>query len=66
MTVPAFLLYCTLNGVPAGTCHFASVNTCMYFRDFLHNQNIKMLEETKNYQCFCRLVNIDPKQVRLH
>ncbi len=58
---PAFLLMCYLAGAPAGTLHFGNVTTCDYFKKFLHKQVIKIGEETKSYQCYCKLVNVNEK-----
>jgi len=56
---PAFLLMCYLSGAPSGTLHFASVNSCDYFKKFLHRQTIKIGDEQKDYQCFCKLVSVN-------
>tara|TARA_Y100000401_G_scaffold81502_1_gene66903 strand:- start:721 stop:915 length:195 start_codon:yes stop_codon:yes gene_type:complete len=56
---PAFLLMCYLAGNPAGTLHFSSVKNCDYFKKFLDNQTIKIGDEEKNYDCFCKLVTVN-------
>ena len=56
---PAFVLLCYLAGNPAGQLHFANVNNCDYFKKFLANQTIKIGEETQNYDCYCKLVNVN-------
>jgi hypothetical protein len=61
---PAFVLLCYLAGNPAGTLHLANVNNCTYFKDRLANQTVKIGEETKRYDCYCKLVNVN-KQMRL-
>ena len=61
---PAFVLLCYLAGTPAGTLHLANINNCNYFKKFLSNQKIKIGEENKNYDCYCKLVNVN-KQMRL-
>ena len=38
---------------------FASVNNCDYFKKFLDNQAIKIGEEIKNYNCYCKLVKVN-------
>ena len=62
---PAFLLMCYLAGAPAGQTHFASVNSCDYFKNYLDNQSIKIGEEEKNYDCFCKLVTVN-ESMRLY
>ena len=56
---PAFLLMCYLAGNPAGQTHFSNVKNCDYFKKFLDNQTIKIGEDEKNYDCFCKLVNVN-------
>ena len=56
---PAFVLLCYLAGNPAGSMHLASINNCTYFKKFLSNQTIKIGEESKNYDCYCKLVNVN-------
>ena len=56
---PAFVLLCYLAGNPAGSMHLANVNNCNYFKKFLSNQTIKIGEESKNYDCYCKLVNVN-------
>ena len=58
---PAFLLACYLAGNPSGSMHTASINTCDYFKKYLHQQSVKIGEETKSYQCYCKLVNVNEK-----
>ena len=58
---PAFVLLCYLAGNPAGSMHLANVNNCNYFKKFLSNQTIKIGEESKNYDCYCKLVNVNEK-----
>ena len=62
---PAFLLMCYLAGAPAGTLHFGNVTTCDYFKKYLDNQSIKIGEDEKNYDCFCKLVNVN-ENMRLY
>ena len=61
---PAFVLLCYLAGNPAGTLHLSNVNNCTYFKDRLANQTVKIGKETQNYDCYCKLVNVN-KQMRL-
>ncbi len=61
---PAFLLMCYLAGNPQGTMHLSNINNCKYFREHLHKQTIKIGEEIKSYECFCKLVNVN-ENVRL-
>ena len=61
---PAFVLLCYLAGNPAGQLHFANVNNCDYFKKFLTNQTIKIGEETKKYECYCKLVKVN-EEMRL-
>ena len=56
---PAFVLLCYLAGNPAGIMHLANINNCVYFKKFLSNQTIKIGEENKNYNCYCKLVNVN-------
>ena len=44
--------------------HLANINNCQYFKKFLHQQSVKIGEETKNYQCYCKLVNVN-EEMRL-
>ena len=62
---PAFVLLCYLAGNPAGSMHLANVNNCNYFKKFLSNQTIKIGEESKNYDCYCKLVNVN-ENMRLY
>ncbi len=62
---PAFVLLCYLAGNPAGQLHLASVNNCIYFKKFLTNQTVKIGDETKNYECYCKLVKVN-NQMRLY
>jgi hypothetical protein len=62
---PAFVLLCYLAGNPAGSMHLASINNCQYFKKFLSNQTIKIGEESKNYDCYCKLVNVN-ESMRLY
>lgn len=62
---PAFLLLCYLSGNPAGTMHLASIKDCIFYKDYLDNQNVKIGEEEKNYDCYCKLVNVN-KDMRLY
>tara|TARA_R100001460_G_scaffold104741_1_gene150677 strand:+ start:384 stop:578 length:195 start_codon:yes stop_codon:yes gene_type:complete len=62
---PAFVLLCYLAGNPAGMLHFANVNNCDYFKKFLDNQTIKIGEEIKNYNCYCKLVKVN-ENMRLY
>ena len=61
----AFLLVCMLNGLPSGQAHFASINSCDYFKNYLDNQTIRMGEETRDYDCYCKFVNVN-KDTRLY
>ena len=56
---------CYLAGVPAGQTHFANVNNCDYFKKYLDNQSIKIGEDEKNYDCFCKLVTVN-ESMRLY
>ena len=58
---PAFVLLCYLAGNPSGMLHFSSVNNCDYFKKILSNQTIKIGEEQKNYDCYCKLVKVNEK-----
>ena len=62
---PAFVLLCYLAGNPAGTMHLSNINNCNYFKKFLSNQTIKIGEESKNYDCYCKLVNVN-ESMRLY
>ena len=62
---PAFVLLCYLAGNPAGTLHLANINNCEYFKKFLDNQTIKIGEDEKNYDCYCKLVNVN-ENMRLY
>jgi hypothetical protein len=62
---PAFVLLCYLAGNPAGTLHLANINNCEYFKKFLTNQTIRIGEESKNYDCYCKLVNVN-ENMRLY
>lgn len=62
---PAFVLLCYLAGNPAGSLHLANVNNCEYFKKYLTNQTIKIGEESKNYDCYCKLVNVN-ENMRLY
>ena len=56
---------CYLAGTPAGTLHFGNVTTCDYFKKYLDNQSIKIGEDEKNYDCFCKLVTVN-ESMRLY
>tara|TARA_R100000388_G_C7238224_1_gene159377 strand:- start:1422 stop:1616 length:195 start_codon:yes stop_codon:yes gene_type:complete len=58
---PAFVLLCYLAGNPSGQLHFANVNNCTYFKEFLSGQTIKIGEEEKSYNCYCKLVKVNEK-----
>ena len=62
---PAFLLMCYLAGAPAGTLYFGNVTTCDYFKKYLDNQSIKIGDQEKNYDCFCKLVTVN-ETIRLY
>ena len=62
---PAFVLLCYLAGNPAGSLHFASVGNCDYFKKYLSGQTVKIGQETKNYTCYCKLVNVN-ESMRLY
>ena len=62
---PAFVLLCYLAGNPAGTLHLANVNNCEYFKKYLTNQTIRIGEESKNYDCYCKLINVN-ENMRLY
>tara|TARA_R100001086_G_scaffold200159_1_gene116455 strand:- start:691 stop:885 length:195 start_codon:yes stop_codon:yes gene_type:complete len=62
---PAFLLACYLSGLPAGTMHLANINNCKYFQKFLHQQKVRIGDETKNYECYCKLVKVN-EEMRLY
>ena len=62
---PAFVLMCYLSGAPAGVLHFENVNTCGYFKKHLTEQYVVIGEDQKRYSCFCKLVKVDEKRVRL-
>ena len=62
---PAFLLACYLAGNPSGTLHLSNINNCDYFKKFLHQQSVKIGEETKSYQCYCKLVKVN-ENMRLY
>tara|TARA_Y100000816_G_C25591989_1_gene317730 strand:+ start:161 stop:370 length:210 start_codon:yes stop_codon:yes gene_type:complete len=65
--IPAFMLMCFLSGAPQGTMYFQNMDTCKYFRDGLSNQTIKMGEETKSYNCWCKMIPaVNPNKVRIH
>ena len=61
---PAFLLMCYLAGNPAGTLHFQSVKTADYFKPYLDNQTVRIGDDTKEYDCFVKLVKVN-KEMRL-
>ena len=46
-------------------CFILSVNNCDYFKKFLDNQAIKIGEEIKNYNCYCKLVKVN-ENMRLY
>ena len=62
---PAFLLACYLSGIPAGNLHLSNVHNCKYFQKYLHKQEVRIGDETKNYQCYCKLVNVN-ENMRLY
>ena len=45
--------------------HLASIKDCIFYKDYLDNQNVKIGEEEKNYDCYCKLVNVN-KDMRLY
>lgn len=62
---PAFVLLCYLSGFPAGSMHLSNVNNCTYFKERLSEQSIRIGEENKSYDCYCKLVNVN-KEMRLY
>tara|TARA_R100001480_G_scaffold94800_1_gene100083 strand:+ start:1035 stop:1229 length:195 start_codon:yes stop_codon:yes gene_type:complete len=56
---PAFLLACYLAGNPAGSMHLSNVNNCKYFKDVLAKQSVRIGEENKTYDCYCKLVKVN-------
>ena len=61
---PAFVLLCYLAGNPAGTLHLSNVINCTYFKDRLAKQSVRIGEETKKYDCYCKLVKVN-EEMRL-
>ena len=62
---PAFLLACYLSGIPAGSMHLSNVHNCKYFQKYLHKQSVRIGDDIKNYQCYCKLVNVN-ENMRLY
>ena len=68
MSVSAFLLICSLNGVIDKTgIYFRSATSCMDFKKILSNQSYKRKEEEVVYECICKLVpKVNPNKVRVY
>ena len=64
--IKALALVCYLQGAFSGIIHFQSKVTCLNFKNGLDNQDININGENKNYDCYCKIVTIDPKKVRVH
>tara|TARA_R100000742_G_C4249102_1_gene67606 strand:- start:156 stop:350 length:195 start_codon:yes stop_codon:yes gene_type:complete len=58
---PAFVLLCYLAGNPSGMMHLSSVDNCNYFKKALAKQIVRIGEENKTYDCYCKLVNVNEK-----
>ena len=56
---PAFVLLCYLAGNPSGMLHFLVLIIVIIFKKYLSNQTIKIGEEQKNYDCYCKLVKVN-------
>ena len=63
---PAFLLMCYLSGISSGSIHFASINDCLYYKNKLEGQTVKIGKEQKNYDCYCKLVMVNSNKVVLY
>ncbi len=63
----AFAILCFLDGFPQnGQAFFSNMHNCLYFSEFLSKQkSVKIGNEEKLYQCYCKLVNVN-KDVRLY
>ena len=57
----AFVLLCFLNGMPEGALYLSNVNNCKYFKERLAKQEVRIGNETKTYDCYCKLVNVNEK-----
>lgn len=68
MSVSAFLLICSLNGVmDKQGIYFRSAVSCIDFSTLLSKQSYKRDDEVIVYECICKLVpRIDPKKVRVY
>ena len=57
----AFIMMCFMTSPLqySGDIKFSSVNNCMYFKNKLHGQVMKLGEQTRKYECMCKatLVN---------
>ena len=63
---PAFLLMCYLSGISSGSLQFVSINECLYYKDRLDGQSIKVGEEQKVYDCYCKLVMVNSDKVKVY
>ena len=41
--------------------HLSSVDNCNYFKKALAKQIVRIGEENKTYDCYCKLVNVNEK-----
>jgi len=63
---PAFLLMCFISGLPSGEVHFKSVVDCNFYKKSLSGQSIKIREEQKYYDCYCKLVIVNEKKIKVY
>ena len=63
---PAFLLMCYLSGISSGSIHFANINDCLYYKDRLDGQSVKVGGEQKVYDCYCKLVMVNSDKVTIY
>lgn len=63
----AFALTCFLGLQAERAVYFRNVNDCLYFKELLHNQEIKVGKEPKSYQCVCKVIaQIDSNKFVIH
>ena len=57
----AFLLYCFMTSPLqySGDIKFSNINNCLYFKERLHGQVMKLGDQVRKYECMCRATMVN-------
>ena len=57
----AFIMMCFMTSPLqySGDIKFSSVNNCMYFKNKLHGQVMKLGEQIRKYECMCNATMVN-------